>query len=55
MFSWCSRTFHQPAEFILSNQMEVNNFLIELTSAPIWEGRPGFWVLSIEKRRSAFF
>lgn len=55
MFSWCSRTFNQPVESILSNQMEVNNFLIELTSASISKEQPGLDTLSVEKSRSGFF
>lgn len=43
-------TFNQPVQFILSNQMEVNNFLIELTSASISKGQPGLSMLFWLKR-----
>lgn len=50
--SWCCAplllemlTFNQPVRFILSHQMEVNNFLMELTSASILEGQPGLGML----------
>lgn len=43
-------TFNQPVQFILSNQMEVNNFLIELTSASLSKGRPELSMLFWFKR-----
>lgn len=48
-------TFNQPVQFILSNQMEVNNFLIELTSASISKGQPGLNMLFWLKRASLSF
>lgn len=48
-------TFNQPVQFILSNQMEVNNFLIELTSASISKGQPGLSMLFWLKRTSLSF
>lgn len=47
-------TFNRPVQFILSHQMEVNNFLIALTSASISKGQPGLSMLFWCKRTILF-